>query len=142
MSKEYYQENRGKLLQYRSSYYQTHKEDYRLLCANCNHKEYLRQRSLGNSYHAVRSRERRKLLRAKFFALIGDSCSQCDCMELDVLTVNHTQTNGAEHRRHISRGVGGTAFYYEILKTRNIAGLNCLCFSCNDNDYYNLQRTK
>jgi hypothetical protein len=97
---------------------------YRVLCANCNWKEYV-------SNIGPRS-ARNTAIKKRFMNYIGGQCKECGKTDLDILTVHHTNNNGAEHRRQICGGKKGSWFYKAILRTFDFNGLECLCLSCND----------
>ncbi len=109
---------------------------FRILCANCNHKQYLTSRVLLQTKSAIS--DRRILANTKFKVMqrLGGKCITCDQTDLEVLTVHHVNHDGAEHRRTVSGGYGSTKFYRWLLQTGDFTGLECRCFSCNDNEAF------
>lgn len=66
----------------------------------------------------------------------GDcKCSRCGINDIDVLTLDHIDNDGAEHRRSISksnkRNVGSTTIYRWIVKNGFPPEYDVLCFNCN-----------
>lgn len=108
---------------------------YQILCSNCNWRKHMANLQLGNSYSAVANRKLRIDIKTKFMSKLGGQCENCTCCDLSVLTVDHIDYNGAEHRRAL-KSLGSTTFYKAILKSNNFSGLRCYCFSCNDASEY------
>jgi len=110
---------------------------FRVLCANCNIKVSPRA-ARSTTLAAARARRHQAKTKAKVIALLGGKCSECGKDDIDILTVHHVNNDGAAHRRSIPHGK--STMYRAILKSGNIKGLECLCFSCNVNDWIgNLQ---
>lgn len=109
---------------------------FRILCANCNWREKIRVVRLRQQQtkYAIRQRRMKRNIKIKVMSRLGGSCIICSINDMDVLTVHHTNNNGAEHRRAICDGVSGLAFYYKIIKLDQFDGLECRCFSCNCNE--------
>jgi 5-methylcytosine-specific restriction endonuclease McrA len=104
---------------------------FRTLCMNCNWLEFLRLKpSTNGNRKSLESARTDARLKAKFFDQLGNSCS-CGEGRLAILTAHHIDHNGAEHRRAISRGKGGSKFYRAVLATGEFTGLETRCFSCN-----------
>ena len=112
---------------------------FRILCSNCNWKEYLRHSAkifVENS-KATRQRAYTANIRATLMAKLGNKCSTCGIADIDMLTVHHKNHDGASHRKAVGAN-GGVAFYRVILNDSKFdwSTVECLCFSCNDNDEY------
>jgi hypothetical protein len=109
-------------------------DGYRVLCANCNFKQYLilnkNTHRAGGSY----SRNSAHNLKLKLMNKLGGRCLICGTTDLDTLTVHHINNDGADHRRKISDGRGGGKFYRALLLAGDLTGLECRCFSCNCNE--------
>lgn len=107
---------------------------YKTLCSNCNWKKYLLvlRESLSQHPQAVASRSRIHALKIRLLGLLdGVFCRVCGRDDIDILTVQHKNDDGAEHRRRL--GVtGGWQLYSKIIASGQTDGLECLCFSCND----------
>jgi hypothetical protein len=98
----------------------TFPDNLRLLCHNCNRKEY------DNSH----SRNVRNLLtKASTMKYYGDGkCACCNVSDLDVLCLDHIKGGGAEERRKHGSG----ANFYRVLAARGYpSGYQVLCFNCN-----------
>lgn len=112
---------------------------YRVLCSNCNWKEFLRAKLVtkcSTSIDAVKSRRYCANIRVVFMALLDGKCVICGISDLDILTVHHLSGEGAAHRRAISSGLGGYKFYRAVIAAGDCSGLECRCFSCNDAAYW------
>lgn len=106
---------------------------FRVLCANCNIREYRKsiELSLNQSIESAKGRERIKKVKQLFMNKIGGSCVVCGEADLDILTVHHIKNDGANHRRMVSKGKGGRPFYHSVLRSGKYDGLECRCYSCN-----------
>jgi hypothetical protein len=80
--------------------------------------------------------------KARLFSIIGDHCVQCGIDDHRVLTVHHTDNNGASHRRLISNGGRGYPFYLSVLRSGEFDSLSTLCFSCNVNAEWLSRKSK
>jgi len=69
---------------------------------------------------------RRKL---KVFSHYGLECSGCGESDIDVLSIDHVNNDGAEHRLTI--GKGGSAFYSWLINNGFPSGFQTLCMNCN-----------
>ena len=98
--------------------------EYRCLCSNCNHKQYVSRSGKPSTKPKLMVMER-----------LGNRCVICGYDDIDVLTVHHIMTNGAEHRKILGSPCS-TQFYRILLKLDDFQGLECRCFSCNDEEYY------
>lgn len=74
---------------------------------------------------------------AAFAAYGGCFCKCCSEDQLDFLTLDHVNGDGAEHRRAVGRG--GTAFYQWLRRNNypNDPPLEVLCWNCNIGRYRN-----
>lgn len=63
------------------------------------------------------------------------ACAECGYdADIDALTLDHIENNGAEHRRELgcgSRGRAGTTMYERIKALGKLDGLQVLCANCN-----------
>jgi hypothetical protein len=109
---------------------------FRVLCANCNWRTYLTTIRTNLSIHprSVKSRRQHLATKVKFMAAIGGQCAVCGETDIDVLTCHHTNNDGKAHRQEVSEGYGGLKFYRAVNKSGNYSGLECRCFSCNDEE--------
>jgi|SRR6516165_11046110 len=110
----------------------------RKLCAEC--LEYLRKRGKENYAHnSTKVKEssnasRLKLRLEVFNAYGGAKCYCCGETTLLLLSMDHINNNGAEHRKELSGNsrTGGGAELYRWLRKNNFpAGYQVACFSCN-----------
>lgn len=107
---------------------------YRVLCSNCNWRHYikLRQTSSKRTKYALRQQAIKARKKAEVMTALGGRCATCGTDDMIVLTVHHINNDGAEHRRALSGGASGYAFYCAVLQTGSFDGLECRCYSCND----------
>lgn len=106
--KKYRIENREKLSVYGKEYNKRRKEHYREL--------------------------RRGIKKAALDAY-GGVCACCGEKQIEFLTIDHINDDGAEHRKSIwgkdSRSAGGNRFYYWLRRNKYPSGFQVLCFNCN-----------
>lgn len=104
--------------------------DFRLLCHNCNRGRY---RNGGVCPHKTQSRP---LVgdRAKVLAAYGSMCACCREKEQQFLEVDHSASDGSEHRSKI-----GAAHLYCWVISRGFPkeGLRLLCSNCNEGRHVN-----
>lgn len=106
---------------------------FRVLCSNCNILAYLSNPTIySQSPNAIKLRKRYTKAKETIMAALGGKCCVCSEDDIRILTVHHINGDGANHRRRISKGMGGYFFYRAILKSSDYVGLECRCFSCND----------
>lgn len=111
---------------------------YRTLCANCNWLSYLEVNGakLSTSPAAIAARQRTARHKPIVVSRLGGRCATCPIADIRLLTVHHTNHDGAEHRRRIAKGQGGHPFYIRLLESDDFTGLELRCFSCNDAEAY------
>ena len=61
---------------------------------------------------------------------LGPWCQCCGITEVEFLTIDHMDDNGAKHRREINSR-GGTDFYLWLRRNHWPDGYQVLCFNCN-----------
>lgn len=129
------------------------KENYRVLCHNCNNSIYidhpihhlknntesgiiskciycneLKNKSLFNRNGCLDcKRKKNKLIKINCFQLLGNKCACCGESELNKLTVDHIDNDGANRRKDDKSGVD---FYRKILNGK-IMNVQLLCWNCN-----------
>lgn len=69
------------------------------------------------------------------FRHYGESCACCGESHLLLLTIDHLDQNGAEHRREIATG-GGAGMYDWLIAQGFPEGYRTLCFNCNFGEYH------
>ena len=93
-----------------------------------------RRKTLRTPEYKARERERMRLsyaaLRAEIVAAYGGVCSCCGEAEPKFLELDHTNGDGAEHRRKIGRGSGPLYCYVQRLGFPQ-EGFRLLCANCN-----------
>lgn len=61
-------------------------------------------------------------------------CKHCNCDDLTVLTIDHIDGNGSDHRKEIfgsNKSGGGCRFYFWLKRNGFPEGFQVLCFNCN-----------
>lgn len=81
---------------------------------------------------------RLRLKQAAFDAYGGPTCSECGLTDIDVLTIDHIDGGGSQHR--IELGGGGTAIYTWLKTNDYPPGFRILCHNCNWKSHINKQR--
>lgn len=113
------------------------KNQYQVLCYNCNWKKHLinlanKQHSEKYNYYHKRNLEFKKKC-ISYFSNNTNKCSMCGCNDLDVLCMDHIYNNGSEERKKIlGKNKGGIYTYYiskpfpyHLKNTIQILCLNC-----------------
>lgn len=59
-----------------------------------------------------------------------NNCACCKENQINFLSIDHMNNDGAKHRREI-RGISGGPFYSWLIKNNFPEGLQILCFNCN-----------
>ncbi len=84
--------------------------------------------------NAVVARFRRKL-RLECLAAYGNACACCGEVSEPMLTIDHTNNDGAAHRRSLrggeSQAGAGNTFYPWLRANGFPAGFQILCWNCN-----------
>ncbi len=77
-----------------------------------------------------------------FMAYGGVSCATIGCavVDIDVLTLDHINNNGAAHRKSLNMKNGGSGFYRKLQKDNYPPGYQVLCLNCNYKKYLNTIR--
>jgi len=111
----------------------------RVLCHNCNMREWRRMHGLGKSRSAMKNR-RLKLQTLKHYGNGTADCSICGESDIDVLALDHVDGGGAKDRSN--RGVSsGYPFYRRLRQERFPPGFRVLCCSCNMKESFKKLRT-
>ena len=124
--KKYRDGHKDKLKQKSQNYYLNNKER---LCANAS----LYSKNNRVKCRAWRIKSKNKL-KAVVFAKYSDGdikCKMCANKYIDILSIDHINGNGAEHRRQIGNSKGGGYNFYQWLKKNNYPyGFQVLCYNC------------
>ena len=110
-------------------------------CAGCKKEACKARRSTprGAAQNAATARKYADKLKAIVFGHYGNCCTKCGFNNPDALTVEHTEQNGAEHRRKI--GGGGRRIHKWLIDHDFPAGFTLLCQNCNTIAYKNHLRS-
>ena len=105
---------------------------YRVLCMNCNfiEKERLKQSSLSDGIRAIISRKSKHKTKIDTLNVYGNcKCAICNIENLDVLSIDHINGGGNQHRKEIGR-IGGVDFYCWLKNNNYPKGYRVLCMNC------------
>lgn len=119
--RRYYQEHKEEHNEHSKVYRQTHKEEIARYYEEHReeHKENLR----------IWAQKIRLEILQKYSGEYP-KCAHCGTDDLEVLTIDHINNDGAEHRRSIKLPAG-TAFYYWLRNNSYPKGFQVLCRNCN-----------
>lgn len=104
---------------------------FQVLCWNHNHQKHIDvvRSNQSNDTKAVIQRHVRERLKRLVINHYGGRC-QCGEVNIDVLTIDHMNNDGAQHRR--SCGINGGTDTYRWLRNNGFpAGFRVSCFNCN-----------
>lgn len=105
-------------------------------CVGC-HKERSKARAVVNETNK-RKRERNK---KEVFVHYGGACSICGVNDMDILTIDHIDQNGSEHKKENNYvGKGSNGFYRWLRRNGFPEGFRTLCFNCNIKAYSNFKK--
>ena len=82
----------------------------------------------------VRGAAYRQKRKAVIFAFYGNCCACCGERNPSVLTIDHVNNDGAEHRRHLlgtRTRSGGDLMYAWLIRNEFPEGFQLLCYNCN-----------
>lgn len=108
--REYYRTHKAEKIEYAREYNKTHKEKCRIYEKRYGHR-----------------------IKAKVFAHYCNgelSCAYCGIKDIEVLTIDHINNNGREHRRTLNLH-GGVKFYKWLMANRYPPEYQVLCYNCN-----------
>lgn len=101
-------------------------EGYQVLCSNCNFSKEQKLRGYSTSPRAIRYHEI-KIAVINHYSNGSMKCNNCDCTDLNVLTMDHINGGGHKHKREIKDHI------YLWLKRKGIdypTGYQVLCMNC------------
>src|ERR1700722_13107874 len=98
------------------------------LCESIDKKiKYLKNPSI----HIDRARKNRKNTRFVVLNYYGSKCQLCGENNLNLLSLDHIDGNGRQHRKEVLGGVdSGTGFYKWVLNNKP-DNIRLLCYNCN-----------
>jgi len=109
--------------------------DFRILCHNCNWLVSLKPRKDGwenDRQYRLRDQLKHEVLSSYSNGKV--ECAICKMNDIRVLSVDHINRNGIEHRRTL-KVTGGSQLYRRLRQAGFPSGLRVLCMSCNLADY-------
>ena len=140
-AREYWGKNKERRKEIKKKHTNTHKEEIK----KKNHERYARDRDkclARTKEWAKNNPERRRLLGRlcaarrrmrilQHYSQNIPSCACCGETQLEFLTIDHINNDGAEHRRKISGGGKGAHSYAWIVRNNFPPGFQVLCWNCN-----------
>jgi hypothetical protein len=136
--------DKQKRAEYNKAYYQKHKEELlpilrkrsNLWCKE--NKDYRNEqdrerRRNGNTTNVRGTAKYRLKRKQECISAYGGKCACCGETHLEMLTIDHKNNNGAEHRKTFTPG--GAAIYILLRKLKYPPEYQCLCFNCNYSRY-------
>ena len=99
-------------------------------CKPCNNSRYrINKEQILKIVNVARIR-----LKELIFSHYGKMCACCGEDNFMLLTIDHIEGNGKEHRKEVS---SGTAFWYWIKRNNFPVDFQTLCYNCNIGRYRN-----
>ena len=102
---------------------------------------YMQKKKTYNTEFMRRHKDDRKCktlsVKVRFFSLISNGNIRCECCgidDIDFLTLDHIQNDGAKEKKELSNGQGGEWLYAKIIKNKSKVSherYRILCFNCN-----------
>ena len=82
-------------------------------------------------YNALKARVERLQVKAKVMRHYSPNlkCMRCGISNIHVLSIDHIQGNGKQHRQNIGN-IGGFAFYRWLHRNKYPLGFQVLCMNC------------
>ena len=104
-------------------------DGYRVLCNNCNLKsrDNSRPSTKTTQQERLRGKRTRTKLKRNVIENYGGHCKCCNACDLDVLSIDHINNNGAEHKKQI----GNVPLYRWLKRNEYPDGYQVLCMNCN-----------
>ena len=101
-------------------------DGFQILCNNCNWLKFISSIQSGKDIYQKRYRDK---IRYQVFDVYGKTCSCCGEDRLEVLTIDHVNGGGNNHRREVG---AGSSFYKWLHKNGFPKGdYRTLCRNCN-----------
>jgi hypothetical protein len=104
---------------------------FQILCWNCNYLKYINSFNLKDDLRCIRRNNEALRVKTEVINNYGGSCRCCNINNITLLTIDHINENGANHRRTL-KGTGTGIKIYRYLRQNNFPlGYQVLCMSCN-----------
>jgi hypothetical protein len=95
-------------------------------------QRHLAWRKANSELYHQRLRENHRKLKREIFNIYGGCiCANCKISDIDVLTIDHIQGGGTQHRKKLSGNGLGATFYHWLKRNNYPKGYQVLCFNCN-----------
>lgn len=106
-------------------------KQYSLFHANISHKDRLASWCKDcNNFANQRNKIKKRVAVLSFYSDGSLCCACCGETNLEFLTLDHINNNGAKHRAEISSR-GGSSTYAWVIKNSFPEGFRVLCWNCN-----------
>ena len=117
------------------NYYETHKDYFKNYYQKNKEKiikqimaKYDKERA---ALYARKATIRNKKLVFTHYSNGSIKCACCGEPNISFLSIDHVNNDGNKHRRAVSAGLGGTRFYYWLIKNDYPDEYQVLCMNCN-----------
>jgi len=125
--KEYRRRNKEKVKAQKHEYYLEHRDE--IIQKAC---RWAKDNPVEHNSRCKKIKEKQKLTVFSEYCDDVVKCKSCDENDIEILTIDHIDGNGAEHRREIGMaGRGGDPFYQWLKKNNYPDGFQVLCYNCN-----------
>lgn len=95
-------------------------------------KSYENKKVADPLFFSKRNKLFREKVKREVIALMGDKCVCCGEKEIDFLTIDHINNDGAAHRKNLlSEGLSSQKIWTEIRRTGKFIGFQLMCSNCN-----------
>ena len=107
---------------------------FRILCYNCNFLACQKPRpkdwETNRCYKHYKHNDKIKHEAMSHYSDGEPECAICNIRDIRVLTIDHINGNGSQHRKEL-KIVGGVKFYHWLRRNGYPEGYRILCFNCN-----------
>lgn len=126
LDKQYRERHKDKIKSTKHEYYLEHRDEtIQRVC------QYAKDNRLQHNARGTKAKNKLKLEVFSVYSCGDFKCKHCDETETGVLTVDHVNGDGAEHRREIGLTASCGSNFYRWLKRNNYPeGFQILCYNC------------
>lgn len=125
--KEYRERHKDKYVAMKAAYYVANRE-----ATIARTSQYAKDNKEQHRAWGKKSKEKNKREVLSHYCGGGEPRCKCGVTDLEVLTIDHINGDGAEHRRRLGKGAsfGGSRFYFWLKLNGYPEGFQVLCFNC------------
>jgi hypothetical protein len=123
----------GRTVQYSWFISHNYPVGYQILCANCNWKKHLENiKNKNPTYRQAMNKKTQEKLKKEVFSHYGNCCNNCGETNINILTLDHINGGGREHKRNITSTSLGNRFYGLLKKNNYLSDspIQILCRNC------------